>query len=238
MRAAAATVLLALALLWPAAISRSPVVDPDTLGYMQIGEHTLQAVGAAAHKLIPKSQATGGQAAAPGALAKSDHFSPDRSAYYGVFAASLFAAGGLWLAALSQGLLAGATVLIALRRIDVVGPGRRVAIMLVLVVLSGLAALASTLMPDVFTGAMLLAIALLVAPGSRLSRLERGFLYAMVLAAVLFHNSHILLAGAVVAALAGYALALGGISRRTLGALAATVVVGLVGSLAVNVLAG
>lgn len=232
--------VLTIALLWPAVVNRSPIIDPDTLGYMQVGEHALQAAGSALAKLAAKlhhvSAAAGGSGAAPAPM-RGDHFSPDRSAYYGVFAASQFALGGLWLVAVCQSLIAAITLSIGLRRL---GGGHRLrmaVIGLLVAAVSGLAPLASVLMPDVFAGLMLLGIALLSAPAVGLSRLERGFLYALVLASVLFHAAHLLLAAAMVVALIGLGFFFNGVSRRTIAVLALVVALGAAGMTAVNVAA-
>ena len=235
-RRAALVLLLAVSVLWPAFLNRSPIIHPDTLGYLRAGEHVLQALGSLVGRLTH-----GGAASAGPAIrieARLDHFSPERSVYYGAFLATLVSLGGVWLAALTQGVLAVVTVMIARSRFSAKGDPHGPLVWTALVLVSGLPFFASTLMPDIFTGVLILAIATLLAPGRPLAAAGALYLYAMIWLAVVFHASHLALASALVVIVALVQLLLGALARATLARIAGVILAGALASAAATIAIG
>ena len=70
--------------------------------------------------------------------------------------------------------------------------------------LTGLNVFAVTVMPDLFAGLMLLGVAMILSYAPRLPRWEYAFWLMLVLAACLFHKSHLLILAASVTVAAGF----------------------------------
>jgi len=186
--AAAAIVVVALMLLWPALLNRQPMLFPDTVGYERAGVVALHVAGFDARD--------GEAGAAADTVAGVPHgsrgVSTVRSPFYGIPLAALLAVGGAWAAAGAQALIVAAALMLAARqqnvpwRVGVPAAGALIAV-------SGIAVFSSALMPDIFLALMILGFAtLLAAPAMR--RAETAFWLALMLAAMLFHKAFLAVA--------------------------------------------
>ncbi len=173
-----------------AVTNRLPVLFPDTLGYNSAGEAVLGAFGGH-HR--PLHQVAAGM---PAAAAADNGISEARSPYYGVVLAVVDRIGGVWLAAAAQAAVAAAALMLALRRLGVTGTTGIAAVALAFV--GGLAFYACVLIPDVFLGPAILALAFLLTEPA-MPRGERWFWAATLLASLLFHRGFLAVGLVVVA---------------------------------------
>ena len=122
----------------------------------------------------------------------------DRPVFYSLFLFPLHMTVTTWPVVAAQALIL-AHLLHLLRRSLL--PGASVwwvvPIAAMLALCSPLPWLSSQLMPDVFTGVVVLSLVLLVLPGDRFSPVERIWLVALSAFAIAVHQSHVLLAAAV-----------------------------------------
>ena len=235
----AVTALCACALLAPALINRGPFVYFDTAGYLGQADGAVRLLGG---RLGMGPDPTAGAPGAPalGPEAADGVVTAGRSIYYGLLAwAGTEAAGPLAVAAL-QALAMAALVVMAARAVR---PGASAAAWAAtsaglaagLALLTSAGFFAGLIMPDVWAGLMILALALLLARWEALEPGARAALWAVMALSVLFHASHLLL----LAALAGL-LALAAIrprwrrrlAPRRLALPAAAVLCGVLGQLA------
>jgi hypothetical protein len=116
-----------------------------------------------------------------------------RSLYYGLFL-RLFSGQtlGLWPAILAQSLIVSWVIILCLRT-QTTRPIWAALVMFILAGLSGLAFFTSQLMPDAFTGVLVLAVYLLAYQRDRLIRVERAALAVLICFACLAHMSHLVL---------------------------------------------
>ncbi len=121
----------------------------------------------------------------------------DRPVFYSLFLYPLHLQRTLWPPIVAQAVLA-AWLLHLLRRVLL--PDRSAWALLVLgtglTVLTALPFVASQLMPDVFTSLLVIAISLTVLTPERLSRTEAGLLLPITSFMIAAHQSHVLLAAA------------------------------------------
>lgn len=192
---AVVAVVVALLFLGVAAANRLPILFPDTIGYNRAGEAILGVVG----KLMPPADApAAGGAASRGAgpVDVEDGISAARSPYYGLALATVDRLGGAWAAAAAQALVAAIALLLAFDRLHV---GRRAAVVGgAVIAASGLAFYACALVPDVFLGPVILALAFLMT-GRPMRRRERLFWVLVLVAGLLFHRSFLAVGLVVVA---------------------------------------
>ncbi|GAA0467192.1 hypothetical protein GCM10009096_04920 [Parasphingorhabdus litoris] len=208
---AISVIILAIALLWPSLINGEPFYMTDTPSY-------IRAADAGVYKLTglespwtnefhdrysasPKetaSTAVGSQATltdskddAPVALA-------GRSIFYGAFLYLAQIFGNFWLAAVLQSLVVGVAIMLTIRAFvpeenGVSSTKRTLAIGLPVVFLSSVAFFSGFLMPDIFAGLGLLSFVHLAAFWGRQGTAERLFWLVLLLAAMLFHNTNVLI---------------------------------------------
>jgi hypothetical protein len=121
----------------------------------------------------------------------------DRPIFYSLFLLPLHMKVTTWPAIAAQALVV-AHLLHLLRRslLPAASVWWLVPLAAMLAVFSPLPWLTSQLMPDVFTGVVVLTLALLIAPAARLSVGERISLVALATLAIAVHQSHVLLAAA------------------------------------------
>jgi hypothetical protein len=163
----------------------------------------------------------------------------DRPPFYSLFLHALHWRVTLWTVPLAQGLIAAHLIALVLRVLDRLGPGPLLAAAAALAAATGLPWFAAQLMPDVFTGLLVLALWLLGFAGSRIGRFERIYLFLFSAGAIACHLTHLplslglaLVGGGVAALAAGPA---GGL--RTAGRMAAPAALALAALLAANGLA-
>ena len=157
----------------------------------------------------------------------------DRPPFYSVFLFATHWRLTLWGPILAQGLIMAHLLGMTLRVLGRPNPWLLLPVVLALSVLTGLPWLAAQLMPDLFTGVVVLALWLLGFKAESLSRGERLWMLLLATAAIAFHQSHLPLAlglalcgAALLLATRGARPALTGAARMA--APAAAVVVALV----------
>ncbi|MGN7999796.1 hypothetical protein [Sphingomonas sp. 22176] len=222
----------------PAAINRSPILYPDSVGYFQAGK----AAASAAHIPLPAAHPAAAPAQSSPAAAMGinteDGVSDARSVYYGTAFILSWAVAGLWALPVLQALLCVVAIYAALRHLAPAAPqGVRWTVVAATGLIGGAGIFATTLMPDVFAGLLILALAIIAIYRPAVSRLELFGWLALGVAAILFHKSHLLLALGMFCAL----LLLGLVTRRprwaSLGLIALLIAVGGLGQVAFSMAA-
>jgi len=199
------------ALLWPALLNSQPIFFFDTYGYVHGGArafHTLFGVDSAWN--------TQGGDTNPlqetGSLASDGFISSARSIYYGVFLFLGDALTGLWANVIAQAILVGWTLSLVLKQL---GLGERYllpSLLTLLGLLTPLSFYSSYLMPDIFTGIAILAIATLLSSKGNGESAQYGSWFVLLALSLVFHASHIALA--LLMALAGPAIAWAVVGRK------------------------
>lgn len=186
--------VLALLLLLPGMINGDPLLFPDSMGYFHAGE----AAAGEAQKLISPKDA-GGTSTAPAKTLEerqSDNISTARSAYYGLFFWLMHRIGGEWGLPLAQIAITVLSLQLALPHLFAPG-ARRSALaqcsVALIALVGGLGAFAITIMPDIFSGLMILGLAILLIRWRRLSVGEKLYWLALVFASCLFHKASVAL---------------------------------------------
>ncbi len=231
--------LAALALCWPAAVNRQPFFHPDTLGYVRGPDVAVMKLlgprfASSWARLDPGAGVVAHEA---GAAPVSGHGYDDkevlggRSIYYGVLADLGARTGGFWLTVLVQALALAWLVEIVLRGLGIASLRAYAAVMALLALASPAAFFVCFLMPDIWAGVSIGALAALFALRSRLGRLDVAVLGAMTVFAALAHTSVAPVIGVMMAA--GISLGLTGRLKPALGLAvgAAAILAALAGSL-------
>lgn len=115
----------------------------------------------------------------------------DRPVHYSVFLHMLHWRVSLWTVPLAQGLIAAHLLHLVLRVLGLCGPRPLLLAAGLLAMASGLPWLAAQLMPDLFTGLMVLALWLLGFGWDRLARWERPYLLVLAAGTVAVHLAHL-----------------------------------------------
>jgi hypothetical protein len=118
-----------------------------------------------------------------------------RSIYYGAILYVADAAGSLWLAVAFQALLAALSIILTVRRLYPPAVTAKVGTLLLaglLALISPVAYFTSYLLPDIFSGLAVLALGHLLFFSRDLGAREFGFWLVVLLLALLFHTSNIL----------------------------------------------
>ena len=195
-------VLLVMAFFLPALVNRQPILYPDSVGYFHSGYAALKQARSALQ--FHKSYKARSHPAL--AAQRSDGITTARSVYYGLFYALSYWAGNVWMLPALQVLLAAACLLLAARRTIGLQRVSGFAAVLAIVLFTGLNVFAVTVMPDLFAGLMLLAVAMILAYAPRLSRAEYVFWLAVVVVSCLFHKAHLAILVLLLLAAGGVAL--------------------------------
>ncbi len=153
-----------------------------------------------------------------------------RSVYYGALLYASHLAGSLWWAVAAQALCVAWVLHLLLVRLWGLGTPAYLGLVTALAATTPLAVYTGLLMPDVFAGLAVLAVAILAVHWRRLSRADRGLLAGLLLFALASHASHVALALPLL--LLALVLRLGlsgwqGLSLRALGVVAACIVAAL-----------
>lgn len=191
---AAGAVLIALLLLIaPSLFNGGPFVFFDTFGYMRAGQASIDFAAGLAERLGDGGAA--GTATAP-LDTKGDGVQASRSVYYGIpLALSYMASGSIWLAALSQVLIAALALVRGLQWCGLQGRWLLGATALI-AGLSGMAVYAGALMPDIFSGLAILSLGLLLTRFDRMAWPERGAWLLLLLYGLMVHKAHLAIVGA------------------------------------------
>jgi len=235
--------LLGGVLLWPALYNGQPLFFDDTPTYLRAvdagvyrltGQRTVWTRAerpAAAPAAAPAESAAAGAATATPAPAAADPTGgrtplAGRSAYYGALLYLGERTGGFWLTLALQAAALLLALGLTLRHWGGFTWTRLALLAVGLALLTPAAFYAGYLMPDLFAGVTVLAVASLAVFGRRMGGGERLAWLALLVAALLFHSSHLLLTASLLGlavplwlwrrrlsgqgiALAGLALALG-----------------------------
>lgn len=189
-------------LLWPVVLNRDAFVFSDTINYLAAGRKVWATVAHIVNR-IPIGPALPSTAVAgSGQLLKPAVAIGGRSPYYGMMAWGAFTRAGSVGVAVVQAVWVGAALLLALGRLGFPTLRRRVVVIAVLSAASTIGFFTSTVMPDVFCGLAVVAIALLWFAGRAMEPAERAFWLMTLLAATLFHVSILLMAAAITIGLA------------------------------------
>ena len=186
----------ALLLLWPMVLNLHPYLFWDSYGYFLQGRAYLAVIGAALGWAPVPAEAQAGWIGAAGRMLAHD--ASIRAPAYGALLYALAATGGFWLVAAAQATCAMATLEIVLARLAGLGRSTRLGLYLLLAAGSTLPWFVCFMMPDLFAGLLILALAALAQGWPRLRPWERGWLLLLVTLAASFHGSHLLLAAALV----------------------------------------
>ena len=201
----------ALFLLIHALVNGLPFFYPDAFVYFAYGETAWQKLGSA----LPDPWGAGGPGdgapvapATPGTSPAGDAPRSDagdagkdwtptagRSVYYGLLSALPGLFSPPWNGVILQAYCSALTVGLAWRAAAGAVGAAYLAAMAVLGILSTFGIFASTAMPDVWAAIGILAVAVLVAAGNRIGRIDRIVLWGFVLFAALAHSSHLLVLG-------------------------------------------
>lgn len=176
----------------PAVLNRGAIDFEDLGPYHAGGELIVETVAKALtqHTDSQEAAVAAGDVSMESVTSADDRVKGVRSPYYSIFAYTLsFAAPRFFMLALVQAAVLGFLFSVAAQtyRIPmVVGGG--------VALLTSAGSVASVAGPDIWAGILILSWALLVVPSSTLSAKVRTGLAVMVMLAVLFHASHLLLA--------------------------------------------
>lgn len=201
----AGSIILSLALvacfLLPALLNRAPILYPDTLGYYQSGK----AAVVAAERLLtgPQKQEDANRAGLQHnvleAATPDNGISTARSVYYGIVFFLARNAMGDWGMPLFQAILTVAALWLSARHILGRNPVAIAAIMALTGLVAGASAFTSAIMPDIFTGLLILAIATSAVFWKAMPLPERAFWLGLTALTILFHKADALIGGALIA---------------------------------------
>lgn len=200
-----------LLLLIYAFVNGVPFFYPDAFVYFYYGESAWEKLGRALPDFWWPNAPPGGvsrEAFAPlhelstgdttlGGTGEKDDWTPTagRSVYYGLLSALPGIFSPPWNGVILQAYCSALIVAFAWRAVaGAMGP-LYLATMAALGILSTFGIFASTTMPDVWAAIGIQAVAVLVAAGDRIGRIDRIFLWGFVLFAALAHSSHLLVLG-------------------------------------------
>lgn len=201
---ALAVLIGALVLVVPMGINGGPIVYFDTAAYIEQIAKGVAAIwpsqpsagvlaSAGIDGLATTSQPADGALMAFGVAEGDDVLLTGRSAYYGALAYVGWQTS-IWLPALIQSAALSWLVVCLFRRMA--GDAWAVASLVTLVLLTALtpaAFFAGLIMPDIWAGLMILALALLWCPGVDLSARSRSAIFAIIAFAALAHQSNLAL---------------------------------------------
>jgi hypothetical protein len=192
--------LLASALLWPAFYNRQPFFFPDTTAYLRGADAAIQKL---THHSTPWTQSSdkavrNGDASPVTSLSsvKDKTVLAGRSPYYGLLLYLGEITGGFWLPVVLQAAVILAVIVLSLPAAGIpLWPYAPLAGVL----LAGATCLpfyVSFLMPDLFAGVTVLGSSVLLASRRTLDRWRYIAWFVLVASALTFHDSHVLIAAA------------------------------------------
>jgi hypothetical protein len=124
----------------------------------------------------------------------------NRSVYYGLLAFIGYLTSNFWLTILLQAYAVGFVIALVARRVyRVPGWWPVVAVVAPLALLTTVGPFVAYVMPDIFTGVIILAAALVLIWWPRLTRGDRIGLFAVISFGLLAHNSHVVIIAALLA---------------------------------------
>ena len=201
-----AVLLAAVAMMWAALVNGQPFFTPDTQAYVRGPDvAVVKLLGARFASPWARQEPPGAHVAAK-AGPKAAHSYDDnevlagRSIYYGALAYLGQLTGGFWLTVFVQGLAVAWLAEMALRASGLRSLPAYAAAMALLALATPAPFFVADLMPDIWSGVAIGAMALLFAMPKRLKRLDLAALTAMTVFAAMAHNSHVLIIAGMMAA--------------------------------------
>ncbi len=201
-----AVLLAAIALCWAALVNGQPFFHPDTQAYVRGPDVAISKLlgeqfgtdWARKAPVAPDARADGAMADAQAASATDDdEVLAGRSLYYGLLAYLGQVTGGFWPTVLVQGLAVALVAEITLRAAGVKDLRAYGGAIAGLALVTPASLFVSLLMPDVWAGIAIVALASLFAFGGRLRLLDVAMLGGLLVFAAMAHNSHLLIIAAV-----------------------------------------
>jgi hypothetical protein len=179
---------------WPALLNGQPFFFTDTYGYLHNGHVALTK----AKDLLQTAQP--GEISQPSAtwshpVIQGHAADAGRSAYYGVFLDGIYRIGGFGFVPIAQALIQLSEIGLLLTYCGAFRPVVFGAVVIVISALTPFAFFNTFLMPDVFAGSVILAVAALVVFGPTMPAVHFIFWFCVLTAGLLFHASHIAIAG-------------------------------------------
>ena len=217
---AVAVLAATVAMMWAALVNGQPFFTPDTQAYVRDPDvAVVKLLGARFASPWARQEPPGAHVSAPATAGPAQaepapkHSYDDnevlagRSIYYGALAYLGQLTGGFWLTVFVQGLAVAWLAEMALRAGGRWSLRSYAAVMALLAFATPAPFFVADLMPDIWSGLAIGAMALVFAASKRLTRLDLAALTAMTVFAAMAHNSHVLIIAGVTAA--GIALWLG-----------------------------
>ncbi len=203
-----AVLVAAVAMMWAALVNGQPFFTPDTAAYVRGPDvAVVKLLGARFASPWARQEPPGTRFAAPAEAGSAPNHSYDdnevlagRSIYYGALAYLGQLTGGFWLTVFVQGLAVAWLAEMALRAGGQRGLPAYAAAMVLLIFATPAPFFVADLMPDIWSGVAIGAMALLFTMPKRLTRLDVAALAAMTVFAAMAHNSHVLIVAGVMAA--------------------------------------
>jgi hypothetical protein len=194
----AAVLTAAVSLTWVALVNGQPFFHPDTVAYVRGPDVAIMKLFgerfATPWAHLQSSAVVERNALAPSAAPKVASYNDDevlggRSIYYGFLTYLGELAGGFWLTVLVQGLAVALLVDITLRALKIDSLGAYGLVMAVIVLVTPAPFFVSLLLPDIWAGVAIGAVAALFALPGRLTWPDVAALAAMIAFGALAHNS-------------------------------------------------
>lgn len=195
----------------PALINGQPFFYDDTPAYVRgaseaarriyaplaVSEWAPRSTGSAQASSGVTSQATIGVTSLEGGVVIAG-----RSIYYGLFALSTYVLSNFWLMVYVQGICCAFFIKLTVEKIANLDVIKCYLISLILSLFSTIGYFNSMLMPDVFSGLIIVSIVLLILFREKLSKYERCAICFIFIFGMIAHSSHIALASLVTALVA------------------------------------
>lgn len=214
----------------PAAINRSPILYPDTIGYVHSGKAVFREIAAVFEERGGQPQSIRSHQSKLKTEA-GDGVSVSRSPFYGALLVALLWLGGAWVAIAAFCVVTIVCIYLALPHLGIRSPTTRLALIAGLGAISGVGVFTSTLMPDIFGGLAILGAAIVLGSGDSLDRRHALLWLLIVLTACLFHKAFVvtLMAMVVVGAIGWLMAGRKEAGARPIGAMAAVCVIAMTG---------
>jgi hypothetical protein len=185
------------AMMWPAIYNGQPFFYTDTADYVNAADAGVHKIAGLTSHWTPLDQsasdATHGHSDAGTTTGKSVR--AGRSIYYGALLYVGEQAGGFWLSIAIQSLMLVLALALTLKALKLSAWPYLGIIVVLVACLTPAALFASFLMPDVFTGIAILACSLLLTSNASSPHFDDICWFTLLTLSLMFHNSHVLIAG-------------------------------------------
>ena len=229
-------IIAGLALMLPAMINGSMLLFPDSVGYYNAGEASLEKAAQLIGRptSVAPATSTSERHVASVEQRADNGVSTSRSVYFGIPMVILYRIGGAWALPVVMVIVTLASLFNALPLLLRTNQWQSTIVTILLGLFTGLAVVADTALPDLFAGLMILAAAITFSFWASLSSNARFGWVTLLLVSCLFHKSITAVAATMIIAYAAIALA----DRRrlrTTGIFVGILVAAFVGHAAVSI---